>query len=101
MKRPATPKGYIIEITDAEGYKHYPREWANGDVEIFRSDTSSLFHGYLHIYPRKSDAVADLDRIWTLAENRAYDFTIPTRPTLPMTIAAVPYKTYLKGDKKS
>ena len=30
MKRPATPKGYIIEITDAEGYKHYPLEGADG-----------------------------------------------------------------------
>lgn len=94
MKRPATPKGYIIEITDAEGYKHYPLEGADGigKTTIERCDSSLMYRGYQFVYPKRADARAHLNRIRILAEAKAENSTMPDKPVMPIEVAVVRYK---------
>ena len=100
MKRPTTPKGYIIEITDAEGYKHYPLEGADGigKTTIERDDSPNMMKGYQILYPAKKSAERCVNRIRILAEAKGANSTMPDKPILPIQVAVVPKE---RTNKKS
>lgn len=89
-------KGYVIEVTDADGYKHYPLEGADGigKTTIERSDSSLMYRGYQIVYPKKADAEAQLNRIRILAEAKAENSGMPDKPVMPIEVAVVRYKQY-------
>ena len=95
--------GYIIEVTDAENRRFYPIEGAEiiGKTTIERNDSLNMFRGYQTVYHTKADAEMHIDRIRILAEAKGERSTMPDRPTLPVTVAAVPYTFTTKTRHKA
>ena len=98
MSKTTTSKtnGYVIEITDAVGFKHYPLEGKDGigKTTIERSGATAMYRGYQIVYPKKADAIRQLKRIRILAEAKGERSTMPDRPVLPIDVAVVPYKVH-------
>lgn len=87
-------KTYIIEITDAEGHRHYPIEDADGigKTTIERSDSPAIKWGRQKLYLSRAEAERNIPWIRLLAEAKGERSTKSDKPTLPVDLTVVPWE---------